>query len=302
MFTGGQEGCFLMQEDCDSDQDYLEMFQTKDLVTRYEHINMIPLFSANSLRILESLSFTQTLYAFDFDGTLSKIVDVPSEATITDSTDSLLRKLSELAPVAIISGRSLKDLRSRLKFKPKYLVGNHGLEGLGNTDYSLDKAKMICESWKATLSKFDFGSGVEVEDKTYSLAIHYRRSRSKKEAKRKIASAISKFKDSPRVISGKLVINLVPMSAPHKGVAVLELMKLTNSKNALYVGDDDTDEDVFSLPEYKIMSVRVGRKKASRARYAMQRQSDINRLLSLLIRYHQPIQIKQSARLNDGRP
>lgn len=59
--------------------------------------------------ILESLSFTKTLYAFDFDGTLSRIVRVPSEATVSDVTNRLLIQLSELVPVAIISGRSIDD-------------------------------------------------------------------------------------------------------------------------------------------------------------------------------------------------
>jgi trehalose 6-phosphate phosphatase len=80
------------------------------------------------------------------------------------------------------------------------------------------------------------------------------------------------------------------MGAPHKGVAILELMKLAKSKRVLYIGDDDTDEDVFSLTNEKIMSIRVGEKKISNAHYYIQRQSEINRLLKYLIRYHHLIQ------------
>lgn len=250
---------------------------------------MNSLFDRSSLRILESLSFTQTIYAFDFDGTLSKIVKVPSEASLSESTAKLLRELSELAPVAIISGRSIDDLKLRLPFKPHYLIGNHGLEGLGNNRASLSRAKAECQAWKNDLEKTDFGPGVEIEDKTYSLAIHYRHSRNKTKSKSEIRNAIDRLSPPPHVIAGKSVLNLLPRGAPHKGAALVELMKLAKVRHAFYIGDDDTDEDVFSLPGDPIaMTVRVGEKKTSHARYFIQRQSSINRVLKYLIRFHQP--------------
>lgn len=236
---------------------------------------------------MESLSFTKTLYAFDFDGTLSKIVRVPSEAAIAPTTEALLRELSELAPVALVSGRSVDDLKQRIGFKPRFLVGNHGLEGLANNTDSLKQALADTQAWKGILSQHDFDAGVEIEDKDYSLAIHYRRSRNKKKSKDQIREAISKLSPAPRLIAGKCVYNLLPSGAPHKGVAVLELMQQVGAKHCFYIGDDDTDEDVFSLPDSKIMTVRVGEKKTSHARYFIDRQSQINQLLKQLIRYHQ---------------
>ena len=247
---------------------------------------MNSLFAKNSLMILESLSFTKTLYAFDFDGTLSKIVSAPTEANMTQTTSDLLQELSKLVPVAIVSGRSVKDLKCRLSFRPKYLVGNHGLEGLSNSLSKLDQAKKVCRAWKSKLQKSELGAGVEIEDKSFSLATHYRRSRSKKESKLLIRNAVATLVPAPRVISGKAVTNLLPLGAPHKGVAVLEMMKTLGVSHAFYIGDDDTDEDVFSLPDSQIMTVRVGKKKSSHARYFTEKQSDINRLLKLLIRYH----------------
>lgn len=248
---------------------------------------MNPLFSKASLMLLESLSFTKTLYAFDFDGTLSKIVRIPSEASISPTTEALLKTLSSLAPVAIVSGRSVRDLRSRIGFEPQYVIGNHGLEGLGNNTESLKKAKSICIQWKKTLSEVDFGPGTEIEDKIYSLAIHYRRSRNKKQVKDLINKVLQTLKPAVQIITGKSVINLLPQGAPHKGAAVLELKKRAEAKHLFYIGDDDTDEDVFSLPDPQIMSVRVGKKRASQAHFYISRQSEINHLLKLLIRYHE---------------
>lgn len=252
---------------------------------------MMPLFSKGSQIVLESLSFTKTLYAFDFDGTLAKIVRVPSDAKMNQTTESLLKELSKLVPVAIISGRSVADLKDRISFRPRFLIGNHGMEGLGDNPNSMTEAKQICGKWNILLKKSKFEAGIEIEDKTYSLAIHYRACRNKTRARNQIKLAIEKLAPEPRIILGKCVVNLIPPGAPHKGAAVLDLIRKSGMKHVFYIGDDDTDEDIFSLPYSagQIMSIRVGKKKSSQAGYYIERQSEINRLIKILIKYHQPI-------------
>lgn len=249
---------------------------------------MNPLFSKKGLIVLESLSFTESLYAFDFDGTLAKIVRVPSDAKMSETTEKLVKELSELVPVAIISGRGIEDLKKRLGFRPKFLIGNHGLEGLGKVNGTLSAAQKICEEWNNSLADTKFPPGVEIEDKVYSIAIHYRRSRNKTLARKQISSAVQKLSPEPRLITGKCVYNLLPPNSPHKGAAILDLIKIANVKHAFYIGDDDTDEDVFGTPYSagQLMTVRVGRKKNSHASYYIDRQSEINRLLATLIEYH----------------
>ena len=250
---------------------------------------MKPLFTSG-LKFLESLSFTRTLFAFDFDGTLSRIVPVPSDASVPETTSSLLTELSLSAPVAVLSGRGLADLRSRIGFRAKYLIANHGLEGWDNRALALEKAERLSRAWKAALERrlraIPEASGIEIEDKIYSLALHYRRARGRKVAKTEIIRALSILSPEPKVIQGKCVVNLLPSGAPHKGAALLELMDRTGIRSGLYVGDD---EEVFSLPDSRILTVRVGHKRSSQAQYFVSRQSDVNRLLRLLVRFHPPI-------------
>lgn len=250
---------------------------------------MISLFTKSSLALLESLSFTKTLYAFDFDGTLAKLVSNPEDASLSPTTAKLLRKLSELAPVAIISGRSLQDLKQRIHFKPQFLIGNHGLEGAKEDTSGLDAAEKICLKWLNTLERFPFENGIKIENKKYSLSIHYRLSRKKTAAKQQILSVIESLHPAPRIVAGKAVFNLVTAKAPNKGAAILDLIDQTGYKHIFYIGDDDTDEDIFELPyrSGQLMSVRVGQKKVSYAKYYIQRQSEINRVLNYLISYHQ---------------
>jgi len=244
------------------------------------------LFSPEGLKILESFCFTPTLFAFDYDGTLTKIVRDPSKALMPEKTSVLLKLLDSLAPVAIISGRSRKDLESLLSYKPKYLIGNHGLEGLRASKVTLHSARDVCKRWKETLQKkLESDSGISIEDKEYSLAIHYRRSRSKCFAKLLILETCGELASPPRIIMGKCVVNLVPTGAPHKGMALLELMLECNVRTAFYIGDDDTDEDIFALPDARLLSVRVSRKSDSAAQFYIEQQSQINDVLTKVVRF-----------------
>lgn len=248
---------------------------------------MIYLFSKSGLKLLESLCFTKTLFAFDFDGTLSKIVKEPGNATISKRTHGLLEQLGDQVPVAVISGRELSDLKSRFKYKSHLFVGNHGLEGINENASHQSSFREFSEDWKAQLETLikEPREGIEIEDKIYSLAIHYRKSRKKKLAKTTILECLSFLKPSPRVIMGKCVVNIIPTGAPHKGVALLELMLKSNTKSAFYIGDDDTDEDVFSLQDANIFTVRVGQKAVSNAKFYIRDQGEINHLIETILSF-----------------
>jgi trehalose 6-phosphate phosphatase len=262
---------------------------------------MIYLFSKSGLRLLESMCFTPSLFAFDFDGTLSKIVKNPNEATINESTLQLIDHLGNLAPVAIVSGRGLKDLKTKFNPSPGFLIGNHGLEGLYPDSNQLNNFQSVSEKWKRLLRRHlmingKLMDGIEIEDKIYSIAVHYRKSRSKKRAKLKIIDCAKKLSPTARIILGKSVVNLVPQDAPHKGIAVRELMIRAKTKSSLYVGDDDTDEDVFSLADPHIFTIRIGMKKTSQAKFYLKRQSEINRLLKKIIQFHCSKKNKKNSR------
>ncbi len=249
------------------------------------------LFSNTGIQVVESLSFTRALYAFDFDGTLAPIVSSPELVRVSPETEKLLYELASCASVLIISGRSVADLSSHITLGRKHLIGNHGLEGLGVKKETIAKSELVCRKWLAQLKRtwgaLKNDSGTFIEDKKYSLALHYRKSRNKKRARLELFSLIEKLQPSPRVILGKCVMNLIPAGGPHKGVALLEAMMKLNLKCAFYIGDDDTDEDVFSLPDTRIITARIGRKSTSQAQFFLKRQSEMTKLLRRLIKINQ---------------
>ena len=123
-----------------------------------------------------------------------------------------------------------------------------------------------------------------IEDKAYSISIHYRGARDKRQALHAIDDALQGLRRARR-IGGKLVVNVVPGGAPDKGVALERVRRLLVCETARYVGDDETDENVFAaMGPRRLLSVRVGPiDQGSRARYLLKHQRQVDNLLRRLI-------------------
>lgn len=240
------------------------------------------LLAAANVDVLRRVAWARVLVGFDFDGTLAPIVPERGHAKMRTRTLGLFAKVCRLYPCAVISGRSQEDVARRLRgAEVKYVIGNHGLEpGVGIDSFEAD-IRVAREIMREALGAIP---GVEVEDKRYSLAIHYRRARRKREARTAIRGAIDALPTKMRAIGGKLVINVVPERAPNKGTALVELREKERADVALYVGDDVTDEDVFELDQPgRLLTVRVGASKISSASYFLRRQTEVDALLARLV-------------------
>ncbi len=239
----------------------------------------------NIFKFIESAS--SVLLAFDFDGTLASIVDRPEDAKMIANVEEKLRTLSKKTSLAIISGRSMADIKTVLRgFPPNYIIGNHGIERDFESNYKQQVSSALSQSWLQQLvdeHKIFNYDGVELENKKFSITIHYRRSPDPLLMEKKLVSFLNKLKPKPRVVKGKYVFNVVPNDSPHKGLALLDLMESKHYSRAIYIGDDDTDEDVFSLKDERIFTVRVGQKKSSKASYYINNQDEIAVFLDLLM-------------------
>jgi trehalose 6-phosphate phosphatase len=231
-------------------------------------------------RLLAQFAWSNVLCAFDFDGTLAPIVSTPGEARLPASTRRLLHEVASLYPCAVISGRARRDVASRLTGLPLFeVVGNHGLEPTRGARVF----ELVVARWVPRLRRLlEPHRGVVVEDKRLSVAIHYRKSREKKRAQQAIRAAVAGL-GPLRAVPGKQVLNLLPAGAPHKGLALEAVRARAGCDTALYVGDDDTDEDVFALDQPgRLLAIRVGRRPGSLAPYYLRRRGDIDALLRLL--------------------
>jgi len=231
--------------------------------------------------VLRQFACSRVLLAFDYDGTLAPIVPAPEHAVMRPETRALLEALARRYPCVVISGRARADAIRRLRgVEAVEVIGNHGIEPWQTSRRSL----RVVRQWRALLERrLAPLSGVTVEDKAYSLAVHYRRSRQKKRARAAILRAAVALGDV-RLVRGKQVVNLLPADAPHKGIALERARARFACDTAIYVGDDETDEDVFALDQPgRLLTIRVGRKVQSSASYFLRNQGEIDRLLETLL-------------------
>lgn len=243
---------------------------------------MKPLLGREGLEVLTLLGSSRTLLAFDYDGTLAPIVEDREHAGMRPETRGLLVDVGRAYPLAVISGRAREDVRGYLRgVHTRYVVGNHGLDR-GHESPELVAALDEPRAKLAHLvTKFP---GVELEDKRYSLTVHYRRARNKDEVRAAVLGVIERLVTPVRIIPGKCVLNVVLEGTPHKGDAVLALSELEGAERVLYVGDDATDEDVFRLEcGGLLITARVGREPHSAAQWFLADQPEMDVLLSCLL-------------------
>jgi len=226
----------------------------------------------------------QPLLAFDFDGTLAPIVARPDHARVTDAVSQRLDRLAGLRPLAVVTGRAVSDVARRLGFTPRFIVGNHGAEDPGLAP-TLDTAPL--DSVRARIAEQADAlraAGVQVEDKRYSLALHYRLAREPGEAVARVEALLTGLDPAVRHFGGKCVVNVVVADAPDKGDAVMSLVRRAGCGAAVFVGDDVNDEAVFVRARSNWLTVRVGRDDpGSRAAFFLDSHAEIVALLENML-------------------
>ncbi len=245
---------------------------------------MEDLFSPEGRSALKAALRARPLLAFDFDGTLAPIVERPDDARVEIGVSQRLDSLCRLRPVAVVTGRTVGDVARRLGFSPQFLVGNHGAEDPGQVrglDVSaLDGLRARLAAHAAEL----YAAGVQVEDKRFSLALHYRLAHDRARALARIDALLVQLDPSLRTFGGKCVVNVVLASAPDKGDAVASLVRRAGCGAAVFVGDDVNDEAVFARAHARWLTVRVGRDEPqSRAGFFLDGHAEMEALLDLML-------------------
>jgi trehalose 6-phosphate phosphatase len=240
------------------------------------------LFGPGGAKHLATLVASDPLLAFDFDGTLAPLVEQPARAHMRPGTRRLLTRLARRQPVVIISGRSRADVEQRFTGVPLAgVTGNHGLEPWAE----LPELERLVTGWRERL-KAELGHlpGVIIVDKHWSLTVDYRHAPDLEATSEAIHEACRRLPRA-RLLGGRHAdLNIAPDGTVNKGTALRRYLAKFKRRTALYVGDDRTDEDIFRLDLDDLFKVRVGRRRAgSAARYFLQEQAEIDRLLTLLL-------------------
>jgi len=231
------------------------------------------------------------LVACDFDGTLAPLVSDPDKAELPAPVCAALRQLHAAPGVvlAVVSGRSLADLRPRVPLPDVILAGNHGLEirGLG-----LDGGRSQALALKPRLRSLTAGldeavggvPGVRIENKGLSATVHLR---NVMESHRRMVirevQEIGARDPAFRVQQGHMVLEFIPDIGWDKGSALRQITaRLGLPRSAVFfAGDDTTDEAGFAaLPTG--LTVRVGKTRSTAARWSAADPADVRHLLECL--------------------
>ncbi|HEX9446741.1 MAG TPA: trehalose-phosphatase [Dongiaceae bacterium] len=187
----------------------------------------------------------------DFDGTLVDLAPSPDEINVPADLPALLDALRQRldGAVAIVSGRRIHDLRRFLAPAEPTLVAEHGavIRMAGAPDTPLTPLWPL--SWRRSLEHFErCWPGVEIDEKTYGVAIHFRGAPQAAKAVHDMAHALAEASAGAyHVIAAKMAYEL-RRPGIDKGTAVRNLMVMPefNGRVPVFIGDDLTDHDGFA--------------------------------------------------------
>lgn len=200
----------------------------------------------------------------DVDGTLLDIAPEPDAVQVTPDVKDIVAALREglAGAIALVSGRSLANLDKL--FAPFHLpaAGQHGVELR-----RLDVVTRLPEDPNLSriaseLARFAADRpGILVEDKGYSIAVHYRQAPLEYEPLRdRIAQLMQERGETLDLLSARMAFDIKPKEA-NKGRAIEWLMAKPpfNGRVPVFVGDDTTDEDGFrAVTKLNGHAVKVG--------------------------------------------
>ena len=222
----------------------------------------------------------------DFDGTLAPLRARRSQARLGSGVRRLLESFARRPNTAVylISGRRLADLRRHARIAGARFLGLHGWESARGLPPPSRAYRMIRKLKRRLAPRLRNLRGIELEDKGLGLGLHYRLAAPHTAALARAAlrQALRGFNGCLRVIDGKKVREVLPSENPGKGAAVTSLARgWTASTLAFYLGDDTSDEPAFrNLPE--AVTVLVGRRRRTAARYRLRGPEEVREFLERL--------------------
>ncbi len=227
----------------------------------------------------------------DFDGTL---VDIVARPDLTQASPHLIQLLDKIhqslgGALAIVTGRPLTDLDRLLAPLTLPAAGVHGIEHRDSSGQVAARCQTTvpepARSQIQALAKSD--SRLVLEDKGYSLGLHFRQA---PELEHTIRSAFDEVSgtlgEKFSVQNGKMVLELRPVGID-KGSAIDKFMSETpfSGRHPIFIGDDVTDEDAFAtINRHHGTSIKVGEPDAgSAAQFTLEDVADVHTWLERLI-------------------
>jgi len=227
------------------------------------------------------------LLLLDYDGTLVSFADTPRKAKPDERLLTLLKKLTsdEKNRIVIVSGRKKETLESWFDSTRLILVAEHGAWIKKNSS-EWQTIEPLSDQWKEQIRPLmehyvDWTPGSFLEEKDFSLVWHYRKADPNladlrtKELENALLDLVANL--NLGVLKGNKIIEVKNVSINKGRIASLLLSEFTYDF-ILAIGDDYTDEDIFSVLPENAYSIKVGIG-STYAHYSIQTPGDVRQLL-----------------------
>jgi len=256
------------------------------------NISLNPVFHNCAKKLL--LGKKRPVFFFDYDGTLTPIVEKPELAVISDEMRDIVKRVSGKYMTAIVSGRARGDVENLLGIKGLIYAGNHGFDIKG-PDISMiyppaaESVSVIKEVTARLSGELASIPGLLIEKKDFSLAVHYRLVDEKKiPGIEKRVTEETGASDRLRLMKGKKVFEILPAIDWDKGKAVRWIMEVLDlswgGTSVVYIGDDTTDEDAFRMVRTRGTGILVSDKdKYSSADFCLRTPDDVKAFLGKIL-------------------
>ena len=254
----------------------------------------VPSASENQ-KLATRLARSKIAVFLDYDGTLTPIMDSPSQSALSPETRKVLKELAELCPVIILSGRDAENLRKMAKLKDIIYAGCYGFDiitengkRLRNTNWDSFLPVLDVAEENLTISLKEIPK-VLVERKRFALAIHYRTvaKTNLPILKRRFNGVAAQF-PSLKKIKGNKILELLPDVQWNKGTALISVMDtlgLGTKALPVVIGDDLSDEDAFCAVKEKGLGILVGgSRRGTFAQYSLRNHVEVRAFLGQLTR------------------
>ncbi|RAL37015.1 hypothetical protein DM860_003937 [Cuscuta australis] len=258
--------------------------------------------------IKEACKGKQIVMFLDYDGTLSPIVADPDKAFITTQMRETVRDVAKHFPTAIVTGRCISKVYEFVKLSELYYAGSHGMDikgpEEGHTAYTKGGKSLLCqpakeflpiidEVHKILLEKTKSIEGAKVEDNKFCLSVHYRCVEENKwiEVAEHVKSVLKGY-PKLRLSQGRMVLEIRPCIKWDKGNALeflLESLGYGNNSDdvfPVYIGDDRTDEDAFTVLRQRSQGLGIivsKTPKETNASFSLEEPLEVMQFLRLLV-------------------
>jgi trehalose-phosphatase len=229
----------------------------------------------------------------DFDGTLTPLRADLDPGFVDSTVRRVLQEIQDTGriAIAIISGRSLDEIRGRVGICGLIYAGNYGMEIRGPAVRYIDgtalaardEIQLLALRFKYDLRRFQ---NLQIRNKGLSITIHWSTPQLpeiRKEIRRVVIDAVADGSKRFTVRDMLNSIDILPITTWNKGSAQWINRHLNvDVRDSMYVSDDRCDDGVFASLQEAI-TVKVGLADNTCARYVLKDSADVLTLLKLLL-------------------